>query len=497
VRTKTCFVCGSKSHLIKDCDVYDNVENFPSIVSNATSVPAGSKNSSAFISTGRSIPAASKNRPTSIHAGRHIIAGRFNKPAPFPAGRSVPTGWTNHVARPFFRPTNLYFDNISWPKIYDHMSMNEGRWGSAVHPHVNKDIGIVDSGCSRSMTGNKEKLADFVQVKGGTLTFGGRDVKITGKGTIRTSKLNFENIYYMEELQHISLSGSPYWDAQSLETVDGRVIYMFVDVSYPLSKATLERMLRHSASESEYNPLPYALYAGWEMVPNPLGSIHAYYDTEEHTKHFTSLCELLHMVEKNDLRKLLGVVDNLYQRKEPDTFALIFAATLKRMLKHGLEVPKLLVEGDLTMAEQLVSFIKAALLNAQSVVTQNWMVITFHVPFWNDKWLVQGGTAFELASPEQTATGKDVSNPFMAVMVCQKPFGYFSSPMIHVPRDGLVINPPRCCCSMILLSLVFLLVVPAGFFFSAGFWLLLFCFVPAVGITMQSSSLPVKIYLES
>nr|GEY02617.1 retrovirus-related Pol polyprotein from transposon TNT 1-94 [Tanacetum cinerariifolium] len=43
----------------------------------------------------------------------------------------------------------------------------------------------------------------------------------------------------------------------------------------------------------------------------------------------------------------------------------------------------------------------------------------------------------ELASPEQTATGKDVSNPFMAVMVCQKPLGYFSSPMIYVPRAGL------------------------------------------------------------
>nr|GFA82960.1 ribonuclease H-like domain-containing protein [Tanacetum cinerariifolium] len=49
-----------------------------------------------------------------------IPAGRFNKPAPFPVGRSVPTGWTNHAARPFFRPTNLYFDNV--------------------HPHVNKDI---------------------------------------------------------------------------------------------------------------------------------------------------------------------------------------------------------------------------------------------------------------------------------------------------------------------------------------------------------------------
>nr|GEZ08664.1 hypothetical protein [Tanacetum cinerariifolium] len=132
VRTKTCFVCGSKSHLIKDCDVYDNVDNFPSVVLKAAYVPAGSRNSSASIFTSRSIPAASRNRPESIHVGRHIPVGRFNKPTPFPAGRSVPTSWTNHAARPFFRPTNLYFDNVSWPRIYDHMSMNEGRWGSAV-----------------------------------------------------------------------------------------------------------------------------------------------------------------------------------------------------------------------------------------------------------------------------------------------------------------------------------------------------------------------------
>nr|GEZ71584.1 hypothetical protein [Tanacetum cinerariifolium] len=132
VRTKTCFVYGSKSNLIKDCDVYDNVDNFSSVASKAALVPAGSRNSSTSISAGRSIPVASRNIPTSIHAGRHIPAFRFNKPVPFPAGRSVPTGWTNHAAKPFFRLTNLYFDNVSWPGIYDHMSMNEGRRGSAV-----------------------------------------------------------------------------------------------------------------------------------------------------------------------------------------------------------------------------------------------------------------------------------------------------------------------------------------------------------------------------
>nr|GEY08579.1 ribonuclease H-like domain-containing protein [Tanacetum cinerariifolium] len=200
VRTKKCFVCGSKSHLIKDCNVHDTVDSFPSVVSKAAYVPAGSRNTSASIYVGRSIPAASRNRsasihagrsipaasrnkPASIHAGKHIPAGRINKPAPFPAGSSVPTGWTNPTARPFFRPTNMYFDNA--------------------YPHVNKDIGIVDSGCSRSMTDNKEKLDDFV--KGGTFTFGGGDGKITGRGTIRTFKLDFENVYYVEELQNFNL----------------------------------------------------------------------------------------------------------------------------------------------------------------------------------------------------------------------------------------------------------------------------------------------------
>nr|GEV84166.1 copia protein [Tanacetum cinerariifolium] len=178
VRSKTCFVCGSKSHLIKDCDVYDNVDTFPSVVSQAAYVPAAS------IYADRSIPVARRNKLASIHDGRHIPAGRFHKLVPFPAGRFVPTGWTNHAARPFFRPTNLYFDNV--------------------HPHVNKDIGVVDSGCSRSMTRKKEKLDDFVQVKGGTVTFGGGDGMITGKGTIRTSKLNFENVYYVEEMAHVN-----------------------------------------------------------------------------------------------------------------------------------------------------------------------------------------------------------------------------------------------------------------------------------------------------
>nr|GEX25037.1 hypothetical protein [Tanacetum cinerariifolium] len=169
-----------------------------------------------------------------------------------------------------------------------------------------------------------------------------------------------------------------------------------------------------SASESDDDPLPYAPYAGWEMVPTLLGFIHAYYDMEEHTKYFTSLRELLHMVEKNDLRKLLGAVDNIYQREEPDTFALILTAGV---FAAGIYI--LVLRYFEPYAEAWVGSPKAA------------------------RWRrFDHGQTVELASPEQMATGKDVSNPFMAVMVCQKPLGYFSSSKIHVPRAGLVIHPP-------------------------------------------------------
>nr|GEV82735.1 JmjC domain-containing protein [Tanacetum cinerariifolium] len=63
---------------------------------------------------------------------------------------------------------------------------------------------------------------------------------------------------------------------------------------------------------------------------------------------------------------VLEMVDGRVMHMFVDVSYPLSAATLQHMLKHGLEVPKLLVGGDLTMAEQLVSFIKAALLTAQS-----------------------------------------------------------------------------------------------------------------------------------
>nr|GEU60294.1 putative ribonuclease H-like domain-containing protein [Tanacetum cinerariifolium] len=250
------------------------------------------------------IPATSRNRPASIHAGRHIHAGRFNKPAPFLVGRSVPTGWTNHAARPFFRPTNLHFDNV--------------------HPHVNKDIGIVDNQSTICIVKNPvfhqrikhieirhhfirdaneknliqvlkiqtdENVADLLTKAFDGPRFYYLALNAAGSTGVPADGRTSRNCWSLaDEDAHAFWRDQESWRIRSwrlyphahvyvLEIVDGRVIYMFVNVSYPLSEATLERMLR-----------------------------------------------------------------------------------------HGMEVPKLLVGGDLTMAEQLVRFIKADLLNAQSAV---------------------------------------------------------------------------------------------------------------------------------
>nr|GEV58556.1 ribonuclease H-like domain-containing protein [Tanacetum cinerariifolium] len=65
--------------------------------------------------------------------------------------------------------------------------------------------GIVDSGCSRHMTGNKAYLVEYQDFNGGPVGFRGSKGQITGKGKIRTRKLDFKDVYFVKELQHFNL----------------------------------------------------------------------------------------------------------------------------------------------------------------------------------------------------------------------------------------------------------------------------------------------------
>ncbi|GJT31038.1 ribonuclease H-like domain-containing protein [Tanacetum coccineum] len=84
--------------------------------------------------------------------------------------------------------------------------------------HDLKDKGVIDSGCSRNMTGNRSYLIDYKEINGGFVAFGGNSKggKITGKGKIRTGKLDFEDVYFVKELKFNLFSVSQMCDKKNI-----------------------------------------------------------------------------------------------------------------------------------------------------------------------------------------------------------------------------------------------------------------------------------------
>ncbi|GJY75136.1 putative ribonuclease H-like domain-containing protein, partial [Tanacetum coccineum] len=94
------------------------------------------------------------------------------------------------------------------PKMTDLNNVSKDNSGSWVSKRGNpqqalKNKGIFDSGCSRHMTGNKDFLIDYQDIDGGFVAFGGsaRGGKITGKGKIKTDRLDFKDVFFVKELK--------------------------------------------------------------------------------------------------------------------------------------------------------------------------------------------------------------------------------------------------------------------------------------------------------
>nr|GFA13438.1 hypothetical protein [Tanacetum cinerariifolium] len=101
-----------------------------------------------------------------------------------------------HARKPFIRYPSPK-PSISPPKV------NAAK-PSAGNPQLAlKDKCVIDSGCSRHMTGNMSYLSDFEELNEGYVAFGGnpKGGKITGKGKIKTGKLDFKDAYFVKELK--------------------------------------------------------------------------------------------------------------------------------------------------------------------------------------------------------------------------------------------------------------------------------------------------------
>nr|GEW41268.1 hypothetical protein [Tanacetum cinerariifolium] len=90
------------------------------------------------------------------------------------------------------RPVSAALPKIMVPVVSAAQGL-KGKW----------DKGVINSGCSRHITGNMSYLSDFSELNGGYVTFGGnpKGGKISGKGKIKTGKLDFEDVYFAKELK--------------------------------------------------------------------------------------------------------------------------------------------------------------------------------------------------------------------------------------------------------------------------------------------------------
>ncbi|GKB71198.1 hypothetical protein Tco_0932610, partial [Tanacetum coccineum] len=188
---------------------------------------------------------------------------------------------------------------------------------------------------------------------------------------------------------------------------------------------TFIKMVSDEDSEDEA-PILWSAFVGWEVISTHLGEINALYMMDQSTKHFTTLREILHMVDRQDLLKLYGLVVKYYENhlvagaglmlwgdlqvlidsQEGGKGSFVWShqshwqirswrlytlsnvhvletvsgevlymfadvtyplsvKLMKRMLKHKLEIAKDVVGNDMTTAEQLIRFIKNQLAAAQ------------------------------------------------------------------------------------------------------------------------------------
>ncbi|GJT06923.1 putative ribonuclease H-like domain-containing protein [Tanacetum coccineum] len=230
---KKCFVCGSLSHLIKDCDYYEKKMAREAEVKRVVNTGNHANKfvpRSVQLNTGRTNINSVRPKVNSVRPKVNAVSPKVNAVSPkvntVRPRQPVPHKTSNSLSpkRPQMNQINQRRD---FSKSYSsvrrpfakstaqmaHSNAVMGSWGSAVktsasynwrnsrpnfnynsgptfirteHPLKNMvDRGIFDSGCSGHMTGNKDQLEDFEEFNGGSVTFGGSKGYISGKGRIR------------------------------------------------------------------------------------------------------------------------------------------------------------------------------------------------------------------------------------------------------------------------------------------------------------------------
>ncbi|GJU92906.1 putative ribonuclease H-like domain-containing protein [Tanacetum coccineum] len=227
---KACFVCGSFSHLIRDCDFHENrmAKQFvPKAVLTKTGiflVNAARQNLSSQavetstarkVNTARPIMNEIRQR-NNFYKSHSPIKRLFNK------STTPKANFTNHKVNTAgdkrvsavggYRKTAVKTSSCCNWRPKRHYWNKVSKYNSGSNSNKNddpqkalKNKRIVDSGCSRNMIRNKAYLVEYQDYNGGPVAFGGGKGQITGKGKIITRKLDFEDVYFVKELKQFNL----------------------------------------------------------------------------------------------------------------------------------------------------------------------------------------------------------------------------------------------------------------------------------------------------
>ncbi|GJW23282.1 putative RNA-directed DNA polymerase [Tanacetum coccineum] len=249
---KPCFVCGSLSHLIKDCDYYEKKMAREAALKSQRVVHADIQQATpAWTNTNRVNKAnqftprpvqLSNIRPNLSTASKTIKTGRVNVntghgnvnsgsvhvnsgtqiksgASRFNTGKQHVNSGSVHVnsgtqiksgASRFNtgkQHVNSGSVHVNTGRVNRPVSNNTSPKPSQDHPLKHMEHrGIFDSGCSGHMTGNRAHLEDYQELsKVGSVTFGGSKGSISGKGTIRLGNLVFDDVAFVKELGHFNL----------------------------------------------------------------------------------------------------------------------------------------------------------------------------------------------------------------------------------------------------------------------------------------------------
>ncbi|GKB34480.1 putative ribonuclease H-like domain-containing protein [Tanacetum coccineum] len=122
--------------------------------------------------------------------------------------------------------TNVNFASVKHTTARDRavVSENKGKganvvkasacWGNPQQKEY-KEKAVIDSGCSRHMTGNKCYLDEYEDYDGGFVSFGDGKGRISRKGKIKIGSLDFDDVYFCKELKYNLFSVSQICDKKN------------------------------------------------------------------------------------------------------------------------------------------------------------------------------------------------------------------------------------------------------------------------------------------